>query len=219
MVDRFSTSRAGELGQWLLLLLMLLILLAPLAARAAEAPLAKWQAMDKSGQVWLRDATARVEAIEGTFDLTDPRYKLGESTSPADDAFGQEPWRVVTAIDSRKQMDLKLFVRQNKRGDVLVKMWCRNRSDKPMNLMNFILVDGFRPGSWENGMALSFGPDQTLHGVSPFKKGLKAGGEIATAANRPPFTGGFVATSHYHGFVDLVPAEGGLKVTARNAAD
>ena len=172
--------------------------------------------LSRQGQTWLREITARIETPERAFSLSDPRYQISQGSEPANDAFGKEPSRIIAATDVRGVMDLRLGIRQNDRGDVLVKLWCKNRTDKPIRIRNLVVLDAFRPGVWEGGRALGFG---ALHGVSSLRKGLLAGGALATAANRPAFSGAFVATSHYRGIVNLIPVEGGLKVTAIDQAD
>lgn len=107
-----------------------------------------------------------------------------------------------------------------------MKMACRNRSEKPLHIKRFIVVDAVRPGSWEGGFALNFDIPNSRGAMNPmdcgitlFEEGFELGGVYATATNRPAFTGAFISTSHYEGIVNVKPFSGGLKIMAINPAD
>ena len=166
------------------------------------------------GAVWLQDVTARVEATQGTFRLSDPRYERKLGKQPADDPFGTLPWRTIEARDTQGTLDLQLLVRTDPEGRTVARLRCVNRSAGALTI-NALVIEGLRVGSWAGGSTLQFGTCS----ATPLQQGIGLGGTYATATNRPPLAGAFLSTDHYLGLVYVTPVEGGLRITATNPAD
>lgn len=167
-------------------------------------------ATDARGQVWLKSITARVEAKEGIFSISDPRYTVRRSSEKSNDAFTNRPGTVWAAADSKRVLDLRYSLRDDGSGRWLMKLICRNRSSQPLHINQIVAIDGFRPGSWAGSRVF----DSATGRTEVLRPGRRFGGGPVTAVNRPSITCAFLSTARLSPVVYVTPAANGLRVLA-----
>ena len=97
--------------------------------------------------------TCRVATNQGSFGLSDGRYRRSVGQMPANDPFGKQPWQTIEAKDRRGVLDLRLMLRSDDRGHLVAKVWLANRSAKPLRLGS-LAIEATRPGDWHGGRVL-----------------------------------------------------------------
>ena len=150
--------------------------------------------------------TCRVGTNQGSFCLSDRRYRRTVRQMPANDPFGKQPWQTIEAKDRRGILDLRLMLRSDDGGHCIAKTWLANRSTKPLKL-GPLLIEATRPGDWHGGRVLKLWHFEQEEFMVDLKEGETFGGVYATATNRPAFSGAFLSTEHYLGMVVGYPRQ------------
>jgi hypothetical protein len=161
--------------------------------------------------------TCRVATNQGSFGLSDGRYRRSVGQMPANDPFGKQPWQTIEAKDRRGVLDLRLMLRSDDRGHLVAKVWLANRSAKPLRLGS-LAIEATRPGDWHGGRVLRLWHFEQEEFTVELREGETFGGVYATATNRPGFTGAFLSTEHYLGMVSVTPGSDGLHIVATGDA-
>ncbi len=162
--------------------------------------------------------TCRVGTSQGSFCLSDRRYRRSVGQMPADDPFGKQPWQTIEAKDSRGVLDLRLMLRSDDHGHWIAKVWAANRSTKPLRLGS-LLIEATRPGDWHGGRVLKLWHYEQEEFTVDLREGETFGGVYATATNRPGFAGAFLTTEHYLGMVSVTPGSDGLRIVAASLGE
>ena len=126
--------------------------------------------------------TCRVGTNQGTFCLSDRRYRRSVGQMPANDPFGTQPWQTIEAKDRRGILDLRLMLRSDDRGHWIAKIWLANRSAKPLRLGSLV-IEATRSGDWHGGRVLKLMVWELEQFSVEMKEGETYGGIYATAAN------------------------------------